>query len=211
MQQDVPQAGPTPSQPHERLQDAPAQPQQTSFYQPAKAATYVAPPEPYQPQIMPQPPITEVSDGISWEASEYVHNAKGALWVVGFLATTAALLVFAIWLQVWTFVVLVVVMAIAMGYFAFRKPHIMQYRLTDDGIQINGKIYSYNDFRAFGILQDGAFFTMTLIPVKRLSPALSVYFAQGDGEQIVDIVGRHLPMENIKPDPLDTLMRRLRF
>lgn len=117
----------------------------------------------------------------------------------------------AIWLGAWTFAILIVVMAVALAVLAFRRPRVIRYSLTDGGILIGNKTYLYSDFRAFGILQEGAFFTMVLIPVKRFGPAINVYFAQEQGEQIVDIVGEHLPMEDVHPDVIDTVMRRLRF
>jgi len=133
------------------------------------------------------------------------------MWIVGLVAIALVFAGVALYLQAWTFLALIVVMAVAMGVFAFRPPHVMHYTLNDNGVQIGNKTFPYADFRAFGILEDGAFFTMTLIPVKRFAPALSVYFADAQGEDIVDIVGAHLPMEHIEPDIIDHIMRRLRF
>jgi hypothetical protein len=42
-------------------------------------------------------------------------------------------------------------------------------------------------------------------------PAVSMYFAEEDGEKIVDILGARLPMEELHLDAIDRLMRRLRF
>lgn len=160
----------------------------------------------------PYTPPSHVEDDIlSWEASEYVHIDKGRSWLIGLTIIVLILVGISLWLQEWTFAVLVVVMGVAMGVFAFRRPHVLHYTLTHDGVQIADKLYHYKDFRAFGILEDGAFYTMTLIPVKRFAPALSVYFAEPQGDKIVDIVGEHLPMEKIEPDLIDVVMRRLRF
>ncbi|HVI69685.1 MAG TPA: hypothetical protein VM581_04485 [Magnetospirillaceae bacterium] len=178
--------------------------QEPSFYTPVNPSSYAG-------QTTATPPTPAAASSIHWEASEYVHTDKGSLWLVVFGAVVVLLLGLAIWFAAWTFAILIVVMAVAMAIFAFRPPHVLHYVLNDDGVQINNQTFAYNDFRAFGILQDGAFFTLTLIPIKRFSPALSVYFAEDHGEQIVDIVSAHLPMEHIEPDVIDTLMRRLRF
>jgi hypothetical protein len=200
--QSAPQVPPTSGPPN------PQEERRADFYQPATPLAYVG-----TDHVMPGPaPAPQpVQNELSWEASEYVHIDKGGAWLAGLVVVTVIFLGIAVWLAAWTFVALILVMAIAVGVFAFRPPHTMHYTLTHDGILIGDKVFNYSDFRAFGILQDGAFFTMSLIPIKRFAPALSVYFAEDHGEQIVDIVGDHLPMEDIKPDIIDSLMRRLRF
>ena len=216
MQQETPQS----SQPAPQPPVTPPTPPSTSqggqgesFYQPSTPASYAAPsaghaslPSPYAAPLQPDQPAA-----ISWEASEYVHNDKGGLWLVGLGVVGLLFAGVALYLQAWTFLALIVVMTIAMGIFAFRKPHVLHYTLNDNGVQIGDKTFHYSDFRAFGILEDGAFYTMTLIPIKRFAPSLSVYFSEEQGEDIVDIVGAHLPMEHIEPDFIDHLMRRLRF
>jgi hypothetical protein len=209
MQQETPQVNqPAPQMPPTSGPPNPQEERRADFYQPAVplvfAGTDHALPAPNRaPQQAPE--------GLSWEASEYVHIDKGGAWIAGLVIVTLVFVGIAVWLAAWTFVALILVMAVAVGVFAFRPPHTVRYTLTHDGIIIGDKTFNYSDFRAFGILEDGAFFTMTLIPIKRFAPALSVYFAEDHGEQIVDIVGDHLPMEDVKPDFIDTIVRRLRF
>lgn len=181
---------------------APQLHEEQNFYQPAQNAP--AAPAPTDDDDFADTPF-------SWEASEYIHMDKGGMWLIGLAVVVLVAVGISIFLQQWIFAILTVVMGVAMGVFAFRPPHVLHYTLTDQGVQIADRLYKYKDFRAFGVLQDGAFFTMEFIPVKRFAPALSVYFAQADGEHIVDIVGDHLPMEKIQPDIIDTVMRRLRF
>jgi len=182
---------------------------QQGFYRPTQPAPFTG-----QDFAADAPETQEVVDpkaSVSWEASEYIHRAKDAWWTIGFIIVVLAGLAISIWLQVWTVVGLVIAMALAFGVFAFRKPKIKHYTLNHSGLTIDDKTYSLEDFRAFGILTEDAFFSILLIPVKRFMPAISMYFAQEDGEQIVDILGSHLPLEEIHLDPIDALMRRLHF
>jgi len=151
------------------------------------------------------------ADSIEWQASEYVQHDKGAGWV--FILTVVALLGVgaALWFGQWMFAFLLGVMAVAFGYYAVRKPRIMHYQLSNDGLKINGKPFPITDFRAFGVIDDGALYSIRLIPAKRLAPAIMIYFAEDDGETIVDILGRHMPMEQMHPDIMDVIMRKLRF
>ena len=148
---------------------------------------------------------------IKWEASEYIHHDKGALWVVVLVGIALVGIGVAIWFKLWMFAFLIVIMAIAFGYYAVRKPRIMKYELNDDGLTIDSKTYPMSDFKAFGVLEDGPLFTVRLISSKRLAPAILIYFSKDDGEAIVDIFGSHIPMEHMEPDLMDILMRILRF
>jgi hypothetical protein len=85
----------------------------------------------------------------------------------------------------------------------------MQYKLDHHGIQINEKIFNLHDFRAFGVLQEGGLYSVVLIPMKRFMPSVNVYFPAEQGEHIVDVFGEVLPMEQVEPDLLDKLTRKL--
>ena len=148
---------------------------------------------------------------IDWHASEYVHHDKGAMWLIilGVIAVVGAGV--AIFFGQWLFAALIAVMAVAFGVYGFRQPKEMQYQLTDRKLLINDKTYSLAAFRAFVVIPDGTSYSALLIPVKRFMPALTIYFAEADGEKIIDILGAHLPMEDAQPDPIEAFMRKLRF
>lgn len=149
---------------------------------------------------------------LMWQASEYVQHEKRMLWYVALIAVAVVLLLISIFLiKSWSFAVLVVVLGVCVGVMAGRPPHLINYSLTDEGLSINDKKFSYQDFRAFGVVQDGSLHFLALIPVKRFMPAVNVYFPPEQGEQIVDTLGMYLPMEQIESDMVEKLARRLRF
>jgi len=148
---------------------------------------------------------------IEWEASEYIHHQKGVGWYVVFAFTVLAFVLVAALVQNWLFVVLIAVMAVALAIYAARPPVQVHYALLTDGLQIDKRHYTYEDFRSFGVVADGGLFSVTLIPTKRFMPAVSMYFAEADGERIVDILGGQLPLEKIDHDLIDRLMRKIRF
>jgi hypothetical protein len=115
------------------------------------------------------------------------------------------------WTHSWTFIALLVVMAVATGVYAKRPPRTLHYVLSERGVRIDATEYHYSDFRAFGILEDEVSYSVVLIPVKRFMPAITLFFDQPQGEQIVDILGSRLPMEELHHDFIDIMTRRLRF
>ena len=49
------------------------------------------------------------------------------------------------------------------------------------------------------------------MPKRRFGTRVTVYFPESQGEQIVDMFGERLPMEQVKLDVLDKLVRFLRI
>lgn len=150
-------------------------------------------------------------DSVSWQASEYLQRNKDIIWIVLFSIVSLAFLALAFWLQSWSFIAMVLAGTAAIAFYAFRKPRVLNYGIDHDGITVGEKDYEFTDFRAFGVRDEEAFYSVMLIPVKRLMPAVRMYFAEENGEDIVDILSEHLPMEELPPDMFENFMRRLHF
>jgi len=150
---------------------------------------------------------------IRWSANEFIYREKSSSWFVAFIVVVVALILSDIFLlKSYTFSILVLVMAAAVVVFSRRPPRVIDYALSGNhGLYIGEKLYHFNDFKAFGVIQDDGYNSIMLIPIKRFSPGVSVYFPQEVGEQIVDIFGARLPMQNVKLDALDIIVKKLRI
>ncbi len=150
-------------------------------------------------------------DIVNWEAEEYLQRDKKAGWYVGFAIVVLALVVVSILLQWWTFTVLVVLSAIALIIYSVRPPRTLHYSLTSKGLSEGNNLYGYDDFRSFGVLNDDGNYAIVLIPRKRFSPRVMVFFPKESGEEIVDAFGARLPMEEVRLDFLDKIVKKLRI
>ena len=186
------------------------------------------PTEMYEPNLTDEPvsdPPVE-ADGVStsptnntepvhWSAREYIHQEKNGLWYVIFAIVVLAFIVADIFLVksfLYTFSILVVVMAAAVIIYARRPPRTIDYTLSgDQGLYIGEKLYHFSEFKAFGLIRDQGEHSIILIPVKRFSPGVTVYFPEEAGEKIVDIFGARLPMQDLKLDAIDVIVRKLRL
>ena len=148
---------------------------------------------------------------INWEAQEYVSHSKNAGWYFGLVFVGVALSALAVWMRQWTFLVLIIVSVVALIVYAVRPPRKLHYSLSSKGLSEGNRLYSFDQFRAFGILNDDKRFRIVLIPRKRFGARVTVYFPEAQGEQIVDMFGERLPMEQVKLDVLDKLVRFLRI
>ena len=150
-------------------------------------------------------------DIVNWEAEEYLQRAKGAGWYVGFVVVVLGLIALSVVLKWWTFTALIVLSAVALIIYAVRPPRKLRYSLSDKGLTEGNNLYKYDEYKSFGVLKDGNNYAIIMTPRKRFSPRVTVYFPQESGEEIVDAFGMRLPMEEVKLDFLDKIVRMLRI
>lgn len=148
---------------------------------------------------------------ITWEAEEYIPHEKNNWWFVGLVVITLLLVGGAVLLKQWTFLVVVVLSALALVIYAVRAPRIVRYSLSEKGLTEGDKQYGFDEFKAFGVMREEGHFAIVLTPRKRFSPRLTVYFPGAQGEEIVDAFGARLPMEEVKFDFFDKLIKFLRI
>lgn len=148
---------------------------------------------------------------ISWEAEEYIVRDKNAGWYAGMVVVGLLLSALAIWLQAWTFLAVIVLSVVALLVYTLRPPRMLHYSLTERGLSEGEHLYNYDDFKAFGVLKEGQHFAIVLTPRKRFSPRVTVFFPEAQGEAIVDAFGARLPMEEVRLDVLDRLIKFLRI
>lgn len=195
------------------------QPEQNQNYWQPSSETPADPAASVTTEIPTQPPVEELEApappevaALSWQASEFVHHEKDGMWFLALIGVATVLLLLDIFLiRSWTFGALIVVMTVAIMVVARRPPRTINYALSTHGLQIDEKQFNLHDFRAFGVVQENAFYSIRLIPNKRFMPMVSVFFPPEQGEEIVDVFGQALPMENIKRDPIDKLVEKIRF
>lgn len=167
------------------------------------------------PQDTSAPEAAAVSNDapVTWTAQEYIHPDKSPIWFVLFVLVVLGLVAVDFFLlHSWTFSALVIVMAVAVIIYTRRPARTVTYGLSpQQGLYVGDKQYHFSDFKAFGLIKDGEHNSIMLIPTKRFSPGVSVYFPAESGEQIVDILGKALPMQDLKLDIIDVVVRKLRL
>lgn len=220
----------------------PQEPDALSAPQPPVVSQPAAAPQPYQAPIQPAAPVAPVPQPVApnpvqeevvpseqqpqaqqvppevpvtWTAQEYVHGEKNTLWYVLFTIVTLGLIavdIFVIQTFLYTFSLLVVVMAVTVIVYSRRPPRALTYTLSSaQGLYVGERLYHLDEFKAFGIIEDQGHHSIMMIPRKRFAMGVSVFFPEEAGEQIVDILGRRLPMENLKLDAIDGIVRKLRL
>lgn len=148
---------------------------------------------------------------ISWEAKEYLQREKKAGWYVALIIVGVALSALAVFLKSWSFLVLIIVCVLALIVYSVRPPRMLKYKLEKDGLVEGPRKFKFADYKAFGIYREGQTYSIILTPKKRFGSRVTVYFPSEQGEKIVDAFGARLPMEEVKLDLIDKLVRWLRI
>jgi hypothetical protein len=185
--------------------------------------TTMPPPSAPQPVIGSEPeeatpgpsadvPILTDGDGVSWTASEFIAHQKSPAWYGGLVAVALVLtvVIFAITRDIISVIVIFLGMG-AFWYYAGRQPRQLQYQLDSQGVMIGQKRYSYDSFRSFAVVPEGAFSTIVFMPLKRFAPLITIYYAPENEDQIINVLSPHLPLEEYRHDAIDRLMHRIRF
>lgn len=157
-----------------------------------------------EPAVLPQ------AEPVQWQAPEYLVTKKAIGWYAAFGVAVILMMALAILvIKSWTFALLIPVMAAALVIYVNRPPHSSTYVVSDKGIYINEKLHPMSEFKSFGVLQESSLPAIVFTPIRRFRPALTVYFPSEAGEAIVDRLGPHLPMEAVRLDAFDKIIKAL--
>ncbi|MBQ1373427.1 hypothetical protein IIY66_01325 [Candidatus Saccharibacteria bacterium] len=155
--------------------------------------------------------MSKLDESVSWEAAEYIKRTRNVWWYVGLFVIGAGLCALSVYFKQWTFLALIIVCIFAILITSSRPPRKIHYTLDTSGLTEGDRLRKYDEFRAFGILKEDSHFSAILIPKKRFALSVKVYFPETNGEEIVDMLGARLPMEEVKLDFLDKIVNFLRI
>ena len=153
-----------------------------------------------------------LKEPIAWTAPEGVKVHRELWWYIAFGVILIGLMALAILVfKSPTFAILLPIMTVALFFLSEKTPQNINYAISPKGVYVGDKLYDFSEFRAFGITRENNQHSAILLPVKRFSPGLTLYFSEKEGEKIVDMLGARLPMQEIKPDALEKLIRMIKL
>jgi hypothetical protein len=187
---------------------------------PQPAAPAPQPPVPAPEASVPDAPPAEAQqtapaqddESISWTASEYLIHHKNFGWFISLGLITAALGI-VVWFVTQDVVSVTVVGIVGMvfGIAAARQPRVLTYRVDQTGLHMGEKSYPYADFKSFSVIEEGQMSSITLMPMKRFMPGVSIYYPPEQEDDIANVLALYLPHEERKPDMVDRLMHKVRY
>lgn len=154
----------------------------------------------------------QLPEDISWTASEFIEHPKDASWygLLALIGLSLAAVGYLVTKDVISTGVIIIV-AIMFGFYAGHKPRTQQYHLSPQGLQIGPKEYNFQGFKNFSVTEEGAITNISFIPLKRFAPPLAIYVSRDLEERVIDYLSLFLPFEQRHADPIEGLLRRIRF
>lgn len=177
-----------------------------------------APPAPETSLTPEQAVQPEAADGgdddilLRWQAAEFVSHQKSSSWylaLAGVAVAVAAIIFLLTKDKISTGIV--IFGALLLGIYARRQPRELEYILATHGLSIGEKYHGYEEFRSFSIVPEAHMSSAIFRPMKRFGQILTLYFPPELEDQVSDILADRLPYEDHQHDPLESLMRRIRF
>ncbi|MGH7241337.1 MAG: hypothetical protein ACREGB_03520 [Candidatus Saccharimonadales bacterium] len=181
----------------------------------APAEPVAVSPEPEEntpPESVAKPAQPEDPAQITWAASEFIEHAKSFDWylALGVVSVLVAAAFYFLFRDVVTTAVIILV-GLAFGYFAKRKPRQLSYQLDSHGLTVDTRHFPYELFRSFAVLDEGHFSSIAFLPLKRFGLMTTIYYDPQDEDRILELINQHLPLEPREHDALDRFMKRIRF
>ncbi len=157
---------------------------------------------------------------VTWSAADSVTRDHSKGW---YLAITGALIAIYVLVGILVFffkmalfgaisaVFLATVVYAAIIILARHPANEIHYELSEAGIKIEDTLKSFAEYRAFGVQQLGSLWRIVLIPTKRFGIQDSIFIPEDKGETIVDFIGAHLPIEEVREDPTEKILNLIKF
>jgi hypothetical protein len=157
-------------------------------------------------------PATAKHSEVEWTASEFIAHHKSVGWYAAlFVITVAAGTGMYLLTQDVITTAVIGTCGLVFGVAAARKPRVLGYRLDEAGLTIGNKFFPYHNYKAFALVEEGHFTSISFVPLKRFMPAISVYFDPEDEAKILDVLSEHLPLQPGSTSAFDGFIRRIRF
>lgn len=164
-----------------------------------------------EPNYQDQTP-QQTQESFSWTASESVSHEKTGSWYMALVVIVIALaaVIYFITKDIFS-VIVVVIVAVALGVFAGLKPKNINYSIGPTGISVGQKQFDFNQFKSFAVIDQGSAPSVLLLPQKRFMISLPMYFLPQDAEKITNLLGEFLPYEHKEPDLIDRFSTKIHF
>jgi hypothetical protein len=150
------------------------------------------------------------SQEVSWQASEYISHQRGVGWYVGFVSVVLLISAAIIYWQRDIFsVVVLLLLSGGLLYFINAKPNNRTYIIDDEGISIGEVLLPFESFRSFSIQVERGLYLLTFRPLKRFGLPTEAYMTKAEVDPAVEILQRHLPLEEREMNFIDKTINQL--
>ena len=126
---------------------------------------------------------------LNWSALEYdeKERSKDWFWALGVIVVTSSIA--SIIFENYFFAVLLILSGLLLGFFAKKKPEMIEYELNEKGLKVRGQVYPYENIKSFWVQIDpsgeGKLKPVLFIHSERVfSPIISIPIQENIASQV---------------------------
>jgi hypothetical protein len=149
---------------------------------------------------------------ITWQIEEYAHLEKGPdwFWALGVIAIASAAI--AIIYHDTLFAIFILLAAGILGYYAARKPEIIEIAISDDGIRVRNYFFPFEKLKGFAIEETEVDSHLLIESDRAIMPVIAIGLpATLDTEELTRLLETKLVVKPLKEGPSHRIMQYLGF
>ncbi len=146
-----------------------------------------------------------------WQIPEYTKQSRGRLWYIVAAVIFLTLIGYGVLTNNFLFALLMLLFAAIIFMHSTREPMYLQVGVSDKGIILNEKIFTYDQLQNFWIIDNPPLTKDLFIKFNRsIRPTLSVHLSEQDAEEMRITLGKFLIEDTEKKDePLSDLLWKI--
>lgn len=130
---------------------------------------------------------------LSWTAPERPPHARGLKWYLAASSVVALLLIHAVWTGAWTFVVVLVLLAVVYGLLHGKPPLTHTVSIAEQGLTWDKKVIPWGELSGFWMLQGPGYIEVHIERKRRGSDRFIVQTGECAPVEIANALSRFLP------------------
>lgn len=150
----------------------------------------------------------------NWKIHEYTKYERTVAWYIVMGAIGAVLLVYALWTVNILFALIIIISAVIIYFSGHRQPRELDFKITEDGLEIGERFYPYKNLKKFWIIYEPPTVKHLYFETQRwLHPELSIPLGNTNPVMVRKILLKYLveDLEQEEESSTDKLSRLLKI
>ncbi|MBI3627537.1 MAG: hypothetical protein HY220_02185 [Candidatus Sungbacteria bacterium] len=148
----------------------------------------------------------------SWRAPEYHHIPKERNWYIAGAIIAGSLLVYSLMTANYFFAIFTLLATFIVYTYSVRLPKEMYGAITSHGVQINNRLYGFEDLNSFWIFYEpGGIKELSLESKKAVMPYIRLPLGDAEPVKIREILVQYVPEVRHEESLAETLSRFIGF
>jgi len=149
---------------------------------------------------------------ISWQAPEFIFNEKSVDWFWAVAIITISLIVVSVFIKNFLFGILVGISGFSVLIYGAKKPSIVNFSISQQGIQTGNKLYLFENLKYFWVDHNSPYTKKLIIESDKLfMTRLSIPLENIDPEIIREVLLQFIKEKKIEESFSETISKFLKF